>query len=108
MRKHLQGAVRLLRPLFSRPIPIKLNAVVVGIAQIKRFAHAMVAGAFQRTFCNDQPQKRRGEGLRGRIKNSGMVKAGAPGRWWRAAFAPQSIEPKGGVVTPRRNKGGTR
>jgi hypothetical protein len=41
-REHFQCAIGRPRPLFARAIPVKFDAVVVGIAQIKRFAHPVV------------------------------------------------------------------
>ena len=42
LRKHRQLTLRRARPSFHRPIPIQLHAIVVGIAQIQRLAHAMI------------------------------------------------------------------
>ena len=41
-REHFDCAIGGPRPLFARAIPVKFDAVIVGIAQIKRFAHPMV------------------------------------------------------------------
>src|SRR5438445_345100 len=49
-RKHRQPAVGIMWPLFSRAIPIEFDSVSVWIAQIKRFAHAMIRGSFERDF----------------------------------------------------------
>ena len=75
MCEHLQGAVRLFRPFVSWTIPIELNAVVVRIAQVERFAHAVVAGALQWNLGDDQATQRISEEPSGRVKNCGMVKA---------------------------------
>ena len=48
LREHRQRPVRRARPLFLGPVPIQLDAVLVGIAQIKRLADAVVAGAVER------------------------------------------------------------
>ena len=47
LREHRQRAIRRARPLFLRPVPIEFDAVLVGIAQIKRLADAVVAGAVE-------------------------------------------------------------
>ena len=47
LREHRQRAVRRARPFFLRPVPIEFDAVLVGIAQIKRLADAVVAGAVE-------------------------------------------------------------
>ena len=79
IRVHLQRAVRLLRPFVFRAVPVELNAVVVGITQIERLAHAMVAGAFKRDLCHDETTQSVGEQLAGRVKNGRMVKARGAG-----------------------------
>src|SRR5271166_2070873 len=42
---HGERAVRVARPLRFRPVPIELDAVAIGITQVERFAHAVVARA---------------------------------------------------------------
>ena len=72
-------AVRLLRPFLLRPVPIKLDAVVVRVAQIERLGDAVVAGAFERDLGDDQPAQRVGQQPPGRVEDRGMVKAGGAG-----------------------------
>src|SRR5580704_8264186 len=43
-REHGELAVGGARPLLFRPVPVKLDAVVVGIAQIERLADAVIGG----------------------------------------------------------------
>src|SRR4051812_16286137 len=45
-RIHLNAPFGRAWPLFPRTIPIEFHAVVIRIAQIKRFAHAVVRCAF--------------------------------------------------------------
>ncbi len=85
VREHRELAVGVARPLFLRPVPIKLDAVVVGIAQIERLADAVVGGAFERNFGLDQPAQRVGKLRAGRIKDGEVVEAGAARRRRRAA-----------------------
>src|SRR5664279_2175456 len=47
VRKHGERAVLLARPLLFGPVPIQLDAVLVGIAQVQRLADAVIAGAVQ-------------------------------------------------------------
>ena len=77
--EHLQGAVRLLRPFLFRAIPIELDAVVVRVAQIERLGDAVIAGAFERNFGNDQPAQCVSQKPARRIKNGSMVKTGGAG-----------------------------
>ena len=46
-REHRQRSVRRARPLLFGPVPIELDAVLVGIAQIERLADAVIAGAVE-------------------------------------------------------------
>ena len=55
---HANGAVSFTRPLGSRPIPIELNPVSIGIAQIQRFADAVITRAVERDARFAQPTKR--------------------------------------------------
>src|SRR4051794_32074605 len=48
MGEHLQLAVGRLRPFVLWPVPVQLDAVVIRVAQVKRFRDAVVAGAFER------------------------------------------------------------
>ena len=46
------------RPLFLGAIPIKLDAVAIGITQINRFPHAMIARAFEFDSRAGEPAQR--------------------------------------------------
>src|SRR5579871_291482 len=104
MREHRQPAVGSARPLLGRPIPIELDAVVVGIAQIKRFAHAVVGGALERDLGFDEPAQRIGEARAGRIQNRQMIEAGGTERRWCAAAALPGIEPDMMMIAARGNE----
>ena len=104
--EHVQAAVRLLRPHFLRPVPIKLDTIVVGVAQIKRLGDAVVAGAFERDLGDDQTAQRVGQKRPGRVQNRGMVKAGRAGRRWGAAQALPGVEADMVVVAAGRDEGG--
>src|SRR5688572_14873914 len=41
-REHSQSAISGMRPLVVWPIPIELDAVFIGITEVKRFAHTVV------------------------------------------------------------------
>src|SRR5205814_7734015 len=55
---HRQFSLRGARPVFGRAIPIQLKAILIRIAQIKRFADAVVAGAVKRNLGSDQSSQR--------------------------------------------------
>ena len=47
LREHRKRAIRRARPLLLRPVPVEFDAVLVGVAQIQRFADAVIAGAVE-------------------------------------------------------------
>ena len=53
LRYHLEIAGWCARPLFTGPIPIELDAIAVGIAQVKRLAYAVIRGPVQRDRSTD-------------------------------------------------------
>src|SRR5215207_9559477 len=73
LREHGQLAVRGARPLLVRFIPIEFHAVLVGVAQVKRLAHAMVRGAVEGYARRNQPAQRIGERGAGRVVNGCVV-----------------------------------
>lgn len=76
---HGQLAVRGARPLFLRFVPIEFHPVLVGIAQVQRFADAMVGRAVERDARRNQPPQRIGQCRAGRIENGGMIQPLLPG-----------------------------
>src|SRR5215471_9510173 len=91
--KHRKLAVRIARPLLARAIPIKLDAVVIRIAQIERFAHAVIGSALERNLGRHQTPQRVGECGAARIEHGQMIEPGAARRRWIAAAAFPGIEP---------------
>ena len=77
---------------FLWPVPIEFDAVVVGVAQVKRFADAVVGGAFERNSCGDQPAERVGQRRARRVEDREMVEAGGAGLRRLAAAAFPSVE----------------
>ena len=51
---HVQPAVWSPRPLLLGPVPIKLDSVPIGVAQIKCFANSVVRCAFESNICLNQ------------------------------------------------------
>ena len=101
---HLERAVRFSRPL-SSAVPIELDAVLVGIAQIERLADAVVAGAVERDAGGDQPPQRVGERGPGRIEDRGVEEAGGAGRRRMAALALPGVEADMVVIAAGRDEG---
>lgn len=79
-REHRQRSVRIARPLALGLVPIELDAVLVGIAQIKRLAHAMIRRAVKRNTVLGQSLQRIGEIGAGRIEDGEVKQAGGAGR----------------------------
>ncbi len=102
--KHRQRPVRLARPFRFGPVPIQLDAVLVGIAQIQRLADAVIAGAVERNAGLDQAMQRiRQRGAR-RIQDRGVKQAGGAGRRRMAAFAFPGVEADVVVIAAGRNE----
>ncbi len=53
-RTHVQPPVRSPGPLLLGPVPIKFDAITIGVAEIERFAHAVVRCAFESNACLNQ------------------------------------------------------
>ena len=58
---HIDVSVGIARPLRLGPVPIEFDAVLIRIAQVQGFAHAVIAGAIERNPGGDQPLQRVGE-----------------------------------------------
>ena len=74
-RAHVQSAVWSPRPLLLGPVPIKLDSIPIGIAQIQRFTHAVVRCAFEWNACLNQAAQSIGEFGPSWINDREMVKA---------------------------------
>ena len=82
MGEHGEAAVGRERPLFLGPIPVKLHTVVVWIAQIDGFAHAMIGGAFKFDARREHATKRVGQERAGWIENCHVIQPGGAGCGW--------------------------
>src|SRR5215211_926791 len=107
-REHCELAVPRARPLRQRAIPVELDAVVVGIAEVKRLADPMVGGAFEWNFCIDQSTQRVTQSRARWIENRQMIEAGGAGRGRCAAAAFPGVETNMMVVVASRDKGDLR
>jgi len=87
-REHGELAVGGQRPLCLRPIPIKLDAVIVGIAQIDRLADAVIGSAFERNLGVEHAAQRRAERRAGRIEDRQMIEAGGARRRLSQVLSP--------------------
>jgi hypothetical protein len=71
-REHRKAAAGIARPFVSRSIPIKFDAVLVGIAQVQRLADAVVAGAIEVNACAAHAVQRVGKRGACRIEDRGV------------------------------------
>src|ERR1700689_1287129 len=92
------------RPDFTPPGPVKLDAVVIGIAQIEGFTDAMIGGAVERNLGFDQPAQRIGQGGPCRVKDGKVIKTGRALRRWRPAAAFPGVKPDVMVITAGGDK----
>src|SRR4051794_16998988 len=106
LREHRKLAVGAARPLFLRAVPVKLDAVVVGVAQIKRFADAVVGGTFERNSCGDEPTERVGQRRARGVEDCEMVEARGAGLRRLAATAFPGVEADVMVIATGRDEGG--
>ena len=77
-RHHRQTTLSCAWPLLGRKIPVKLNSVIIRIAQVKRVANAVVGCAFQRKPRLNQSLQGIRQFRPGRIQNRKMIKARRP------------------------------
>ena len=75
------------------PIPVELDAVLVGIAQVERLADAVVAGAVERDAGRDQPAQRVGQRRACRIEDREVEQPGRARAAAAAAVALPGVEP---------------
>src|SRR5665213_288508 len=105
MREHRERSVRCPRPLFFRPVPIKLDAVLVGIAQVKRLADAVVAGAVKRNAGADHAMERIRQRGPARIEDGGVIEPRRSRRRRTAAFALPGVQADVVMIAAGRNEG---
>lgn len=105
-RGHGKFTFRREGPFFTWPVPVKFNAVVVRIPQIKRLADAVVGRAFQWNVGSHQPAKRISESCACRIENRRVIKAGGSARRRRPAQTLPRVETEVVVISASGNEGG--
>ena len=102
--EHRERAVGGARPLLLRPVPIELDAVLVGIAQIQRLADAVIAGAVELDAGADHAMQRVRQRRAGRIQDRGVEQPGGAWRRRMAAFAFPGVQPDVMVIAAGRNE----
>ena len=93
LREHRQRSVGRARPFFLRPVAVQFDAVLVGIAQIKRLADAVVAGAVELDAgLHHAMQRIRQRGARG-IEDRGVEQPGGARRGGWPPLLSQVLRP---------------
>ena len=105
---HGERAVGIPRPFLLRPVPVELDAVLVRIAEIERFADAVVARAVELDAGLDQPAERIGERGARRVEDGDVVEPGRAGGRRRAAFALPGVQADVVMIAAGRDEGGAR
>jgi hypothetical protein len=97
---HGELAVSASGPFGLRPIAIELNSIAIGIAQVKRLAHAVIGRALKRNTGLHQTVEGVTELRPVRIEDGKMVEARGTARWWRSTLALPGVEPDVVMVAP--------
>src|SRR6476619_3791563 len=92
-REHFKFAVSPPRPLLARAVPIKLDAVLIGIAQVKRFADAVIGRAIELHARTKQALERVGEFRARWVEDRHVIQTGCAARRRRASATFPSVEP---------------
>ena len=103
-REHFHATGSRARPLFARAIPIQFDAVFVWIAEIERFAHAVVGRAVERDTRPDQALKRVSQLRAGWIENREMIESSGAWRRRRPAETLPRIQADMVMIPARRNE----
>src|ERR1700730_12112795 len=73
--EQVEGAIGMTWPLLDQAVPGKLEAVLVGAAQIEGLVGAVITGAVERNAGRDQAAERVGKRGAGRIEDGRVVEA---------------------------------
>ena len=89
---HLERAIGAPRPVPLWTIPVELDTIPIGIAQIEGFADAVVAGAFEWNACLIEPKERLAERRAIRIPDREVIQTGRSSCGRLAAAALPCVE----------------
>jgi hypothetical protein len=103
---HAELALRGARPFGFGAIPVKLDAVAVGVAKIECLADAVVGGAFEWNVAADKAAEGVGELGARRIHDGEVIEAGGAGRGRGAAMALPGVETDVVMIATRGEEGG--
>ena len=92
------------RPFFLGPVAVKFDAVLIGIAQIKRLADAVIAGAVERNAGLHHAMQRVRQRRAGGVEDRGVEQPGGARRRRMAAFAFPGVEADVMMIAAGRNE----
>jgi hypothetical protein len=101
---HYDRTIGIVRPFVFRAIPVKLQPVLIGIAEVKCFTHPVITRAFEWNLGCKQPAERVAEPRSIGIKNSNVKQTRAAGRRWRTAETFPRVQSDVMMISPSRNK----
>ena len=101
---HRDRTIGIVRPFLFRTIPVKLQPVLIGIAEVKCFTHSVITRAFERNLDREQAPERAAEPRSIGIKNSNVKQTGAAGRRWSTAETFPRVQSDVMMISPSRNK----
>src|SRR4029077_16929910 len=101
---HRGRTIGIVRPFLFRTIPVKLQPVLIWIAEVKRFTHSVITRAFERNLRREQAPEGVAEPRSIGIKNSNVKQSGATGRRWSRAETFPRVQSDVMMISPSRNK----
>jgi hypothetical protein len=76
VREHRDLALLIARPIRFSTVAVELDSVAVGIAQVERFADAVVCGSIKLDSCGDHAAQRIGKRRARRVEDCGVIQTG--------------------------------
>jgi hypothetical protein len=105
--EHVKVSIGGHRPLYARPVPVKFDAIFVGIPQVKRLAHAVIGRSIKSNSRAPEPPQRIGQCRALRVKDRQMKQPGAAARRRRTAQAFPRVQADVVMVAASGNEGRT-
>src|SRR6266540_7112652 len=94
------------RPFLLRPVPVKLDSVLIRVCEVERLTHRVIRRAMQRDARLPQAPKCLGQCAAARIANCEMVEPGRSRRRRGTTLRLPRVQPDVMVVAARGDEGG--
>src|SRR3954465_4891112 len=105
-RVHSELAFAIARPLRLRTVAVELDSVLIRVAQVKCFAHAMIGGTIEGNAGLDHATQRIAQSRARGIKDCQVIQTRGSCSGRRTAFALPGIQPDMVVVSAGRDECG--